>query len=189
MGSSQRAGRSRSRLTGAIVAGLLIVPVTAIAALAIVGTVARPPGAQAAAEVAASTTSVPTLASGATTSTTPVADEADPSDEEALIEACTTDVAGLLAKERGGAITDVESAALDALREICAARGLPISGPPAPAPIVTVVESRPVSAAPASSDSATVHDDHDEDHDEDHGEDDQEEHHEDHDDDHGEDGD
>lgn len=169
--------RSEAKLTGAIIAGLLIVPATAITALAIVGSVSRAPAAQAA--TGTTTTTMAVAETTAATSTTEPVDKL--SDDEALVEACTSEADDLLEKELDQSINGVEAAALDALREICAANGMPIAGPPAPAPIVQVVT---VSGSPTSapvSDGYTDHDqgdddeDHDEEEDEDHDEGDDDE--------------
>ncbi|MEN8235563.1 MAG: hypothetical protein ABFR89_11665 [Actinomycetota bacterium] len=178
MPSSQGTKRSGSRLTGAIAAGLLLVPATAIAALAIVGSVSRPPAAVAATDLSTtSTTGAPETS--LTTSTTVTDDER--TDEEAIQDACTLDAQELLEKELDASITEVEAAALDALREICEAHDLPIAGPPVPEPIVQVVSVRgpsssSIAADDQGDDDATYDDeDDDEDHEDDEDEDEDEE--------------
>ncbi|MCL1601073.1 MAG: hypothetical protein M3112_06010, partial [Actinomycetia bacterium] len=123
-----------TRVSGSVIAGLLLVPATAIAAVAIVGATARPPAAEAIEEV---TTTTEAIDEPTTTSTT--TDVSGLTDAEALEKACTESAQELLERELDDSIDELETAALDALRQICDENGMTIAGPPEPAPIVTVV--------------------------------------------------
>ncbi len=122
--------RSQKKITGSLIAGALLVPLTAVAAAALVGSITNAQGAEAAPEARAPIT-VEQLAT--TTSATPV------SDADATFTACTSGAEELLAAERDEAIDPLQTAALDALRQICQKEGLGIAGPPTPDPVVQVV--------------------------------------------------
>jgi hypothetical protein len=170
------AKRSRA-YTPSLVIGLLLVPVSAVAAFALVanqptdiGTEPMMPVTTVAAPVAATTAP----ARAATPS------PAGPD----LAAACGEDGMKLIDAETDGTITDLEQAALDALRPICADAGMELPAPPAPAPVIrTVRVTSEGSGTAAPSDDGRSNDGHDED-DDDHYEDDD---HEDDDDDHDED--
>lgn len=186
MSSPRGTKRSGPGLTGAIVVGLLLVPATAIAALAIVGSVARPPAAEAAIEFETTST---TTAPDTTVITTAAVVDDERTDEEAIRDACTTEAQELVEKESDGTITEVEAAAFDALREICEAHEMPIAGPPAPEPIVQIVTVAGSSSTMSSSDGdggddATYDDDEEEDEDDDYEDDHEDDEDEDYEDDH-----
>jgi hypothetical protein len=102
--------------------GLVLVPLSAYAATVLVSD--RSP-----AEPAASL-----LAPGEVATVT---DFATQTASEADLEAACGDVGlGMVAAEADGSIGDIEQAALDALREICAQRGTPLPGKPV-SPLVT----------------------------------------------------
>ena len=153
---------SGSRLTASIIAGLVLVPVSAIAAVALVGAMGEAPAAE---------TFDATATSSATTTTMVVeaveASTDDDLDEDATRQACTIDAELLIERELDGSITDLEAAALDALRQICEDADMPIAGPPVPAPIVrtvTVSENQTTTTVPSGT---SYDDDHGNDHDED----------------------
>jgi hypothetical protein len=167
-----------------VIAGLLLVPATAIAAVAIVGATARPPAAEAIEEATETTEAVVD-----TTTTSTLVDVDGLSDAEALAKACTESAEYLIERELDESIDELEMAALDALRQICDEHGMTIAGPPEPEPIVQVVTVREApapstTAAPDASgeDDHSEYDDDDEDHEdhEDHEDEDDEEdeHHE-----------
>jgi len=171
-------GGSGVKLTGSVIAGLLLVPASAIAAVAIVTATSGTPAAEAMDET---TTTVAQL------TTTTVVEALDVLDDSGKIEdACTVDAQKLIEHELDGSITDLQAAALDALREVCDQNGMPIAGPPAPEPVtrvVTVATPAPASTttAPDSTES-TYGDDHrgdDDDEYEHEDEDHEDEHHED----------
>jgi hypothetical protein len=176
--------RSNQRVAGSMIAGLLLVPLSAVAAVAIIGSVARAPEAQA--ETPETSTTIAFAQPVASTTTVPM------SDEDAAMVACTSGAAELVAAEADGTIAPLQAAALDALRQICADKGLTVAGPPAPEPIVEIVTTvKPaVRASDESPGTAVYDDDHDEDeeddHDEyeDHDEEDEEDEDDDHEDDH-----
>ena len=166
-----------TRVSGSVIAGLLLVPLTAVAAVAIVGATSRPPAAEAAEDLT-TTTEVAELES----TTTTLVDLESLTDAEALEQACTTSAQHLIEREMDESISDLETAALDALRTICDEHGIPIAGPPEPEAIVRVVT---VKQAPQDDQSAVqgadeYNDDHDDDdHDDDHDDDDHDDDHDD----------
>jgi hypothetical protein len=177
------------RVSGSVITGLLLVPATAIAAVAIVGATTRPSAAEALEETTTTTEEI-----AEETTTTTIVDIEGLSDEEALREACTESAEELLEREFDESISDVETAALDALRQICEEHGLPIAGPPEPEAIVQVITVKEtpqdavavdvVASDDHDDDDYDDHDDHDDDEegDDDHDDEDEEDdddHHED----------
>ena len=143
-------------LSISIALGTLLIPLTAFAASAMVGD-----GVAGDEDVAVAAT-VPEISVPSATGT---ADD--------LTAACGPAGADLVDAESDGSITDIQAAALDALREICAQQGLPLPGPVSePVPLVTVTESGPTLTV--SSVASDHDDDHDEDDDNDHDHDDDE---------------
>jgi hypothetical protein len=133
MPDTNRRLKRPTSIPGSVIAGLLLVPLTAVAAVAIVTTTSQPPSVMASDETTTSTT----LVASTTTSTIDAfADRA-----ETLRAACEEGATKLLDKEREGSLSDVQTAALDALREVCAANDMAIAGPDAPASVVRVVTS------------------------------------------------
>ena len=128
-------------------------------------------------------TSAPTTAASAPTVTT-----------EAIIDiaadiktACGTEGMQLVALEESQSITDVQQAALDALREVCEQQGIPLPSKAVADPIVrTVVVPVATAASPGAGSASTTLDDDDHEFEDDEHEDDRDEH-EDEDDDHEED--
>jgi hypothetical protein len=166
-----------TRVSGSVITGLLLVPATAIAAVAIVGATTRPPAAEAVDLVAEITTTTEQIEEGTTTSTT-VADHLDElSNEEALRTACTSGAEALIESETEESIGDLESAALDALRQICDEHGMTIAGPPEPEPIVRVVTVR--ASENTTSNAAETSADPDDDEYDDHDDEDEEDDHDD----------
>ncbi len=170
-----------TRVSGSVITGLLLVPATAIAAVAIVGATARPPAAEAIEEVTEITKAVEE-----TTTTSTLVDIDGLSDAEALEKACTESAEHLIERESDESIDELEMAALDALRQICDEHGMTIAGPPEPEAIVKVVTVRTAPATTTTDapdnfddddDEYEEHDDDDDDHheDDDHEEDEDEE--------------
>jgi hypothetical protein len=62
------------------------------------------------------------------------------SSDDDLIAACTEDGLWLVALEGSGEITELQAAALDALRQLCEEAGMPLPGPPAPPAVVRTVK-------------------------------------------------
>lgn len=102
-------------------------PASAIAAMAIVGATSSEPW-DGPVEEAVTTSIAAEVAVAPTTSTTGVGNCTD-----LLVDACTVGAQELMEKQRDGSISDMESAAFDALREIREVEGLPIVGPQDPA--------------------------------------------------------
>lgn len=181
-----------ARFTVSLVVGLLLIPLSAVAAYAIVSGTGSDDG-----EVAASTSTTAagvstTMAQEATVTVEPVsASAAD------LAQACGPDGLWLVQQEAAGSLTEVQQASLDALRRICDEAGAPLPGPPAPPPVVRTVTRVDASATTSTSmphdDDEYGDDDHDDyedddyeddDHDDDHDDDDHEDDDHDEDDDH-----
>jgi hypothetical protein len=137
------------RLSTSLIIGLLLVPLSAVAAVALVGPDAS---ATTATTVAAATTLPDTTTTTATTvPETTAAPEIASRDD--LVAACGSDGLSLVTKEADGTITPLEQAALDSLRAICSREGMDLPGKPAPE---AVVETVTVAAAPASRGSSTT---------------------------------
>lgn len=180
------AGRfTKGSLTFSMIVGTVLVPVSAFAALWLI----EPDDTGAEESAATTTTSAPIVLDASPNTTVVGVTRAD------LQTACGPEGMQLVSLEEQGTISDVQQAALDALRDLCEQQGLALPAKPASEPIVkTVVVPAPstVTTAPATT-SATYDDDHDEyedddeyehdDDDDEHNEDD--DHHED--DDHGDD--
>ncbi|HLF43169.1 MAG TPA: hypothetical protein VJA46_06535 [Acidimicrobiia bacterium] len=116
----------RKGLSASVALGTLLIPLTAFAASMMVRN--DPP-----VEPATSVTSTvvePQVGAVFDTQTATAAD---------LMAACGEAGLRLVATEADGSITDIQQAALDALREICAQEGLPLPGKPIPEPIVETV--------------------------------------------------
>jgi hypothetical protein len=135
MTDHQRSELRRKRgISASVILGTVLVPLSAFAASVLIS---NGSGVEA---VATSTTAPPV------SDTVFAAQTATPSDLEA---ACGEAGLILVEAESDGSATEVQQAALDALREICDQQGTPLPGKPAPDPITqTVVVSR-TSSAPA----------------------------------------
>jgi hypothetical protein len=153
---TERAGapnvkKDSNRATWSLLAGLALVPLSAVAAFALVSPSERPGGNDveyAAADLVA--TSVATAPTTAARGETVVVVEPATATRADLEAACGPDGQALVEREYAGDITPVEQAALDALRQICEAEGLVLAGPPAPPDVVRTVRVKappPPSAA------------------------------------------
>jgi hypothetical protein len=115
----------------------------------------------------------------ATTLTTQSTSEATIDITADLQAACGPEGMQLVSLEESLTITDVQQAALDALRGVCEQQGIPLPSKPAPEPIVqTVVVPATATAGPVPSSTPTTLHDEDEDEHEDEHEDDHEDEHE-----------
>lgn len=125
---------SGRRFALSLAAGLLLIPLSATAGFAIINGIATAP------DEPATTLPVEPEASTTTSTTELVVDPvaATPYD---LALACGADGTSLVAAEVDGTISDVQQAALDALRQICADAGMALADPVAPAPVVRMVVS------------------------------------------------
>lgn len=128
---SNRAKGDGKRFSTSLIIGLLLVPLSAVAAVALVNPDATAEsGETVATEVVATTTTsqaideyeIPEIASAGD-----------------LELACGDEGMELVLKEGEGTITALEQAALDSLRAICEAEGLVLPGPPAPEAVVETV--------------------------------------------------
>ncbi len=173
-----------------LIVGTLSIPALVFAATSVVG-----PGDDGVAEATTTTTSttVATVESTPTTSSTTTTIDSD----AALSEACGEDGLDLVAAETDGSITELEQAALDALRPLCDEAGLSLPAPAAPESVVivqTVEAAAPVATAASAAGTQQFDDDdhheddeyededHDDEHEDEHGEDHHEDEHEDEDD-------
>jgi hypothetical protein len=121
------------RFTASVVAGLILVPAAAAAAVFVVG---HDLPAEAQVELAAPAESPPE--SAAVTGDSYVIDPVTASAAD-LAAACGADGMHLVSLESEQLITQVQQAALDALRQLCAESGMALPAPPAPPPIVQTV--------------------------------------------------
>lgn len=156
---SPRTSQSRSSMfTISLFLGLLLIPLSAVAATALMsnGGGTGTDGDEASVVVVDVPETTVTTTEPATSETVfvtepPTATRAD------LETACGSEGLELVEREAAETITDLEQAALDALRQICAEEGLEIAGPPAPPPVVRTVSVVDSSAGATTAD--TVPDD------------------------------
>lgn len=106
----------RKGLLVALAIGLVAAPALALAASGLLGGQAKAGEPAGTAAAAATSSGAPAVV------TTTAAD---------LELACTTEGAGLVAREAAGMLSDLQQAALDALRPICEAEGFPLATTPA----------------------------------------------------------
>ncbi len=153
------------RFALSLLIGLLAIPLSAAAGFAIVNGIATRPAEPNTTLALPPTTTTSTAAAAGAVIVEPVTTSADD-----LSSACGTDGMTLVGFEAEGTITDIQQAALDALRQICEDAGTPLPGPAAPPPVVRTVQAAAngVSSGPDSVvQSGEHHDDH-EDEDDDH---------------------
>lgn len=123
----------------AIIVGALLVPASAFAAVSFAQPSNSEPDSVATATTADAWTAAADAALAATDEQVAViADPVGASDDD-LYRACTVDGPALVAAEFSGTITPLQSAALDALRQVCADEDMPLVGPPPEPPIVKTV--------------------------------------------------
>jgi hypothetical protein len=162
-----------STFTISLILGLLLIPLSAVAATALISNDDGETGEDDAAVVVVEVpeTTIPTTEAVAAETVfvtePPTATRAD------LEAACGPEGLELVERELDGTITDLEQAALDSLRQICAEEGLELAGPPAPPPVVRTVKVVDTSVTSTTGDTLpddeTVSDDdgqYDDDHDE-----------------------
>ncbi len=146
---SSKTANGRNKLSTSLVVGLLLVPLSAVAAVALVN-----PDATAEPEEAVA---VEMIVEEVTSTTTAEAIEIpEIASDDDLAAACGEQGLALVEKEAAGTISPLEQAALDSLRAICSSEAMHLPGPPAP---VAVVETVTVAAAPtggAGSDSVSA---------------------------------
>ena len=173
---------ARRSLSLSVIIGTLLIPLSALAAIWLTD-----PGEEGAAATSTTTTAAATPVTGETVFAAVGADEDD------LEAACGRAGMKLVKLERKDKISDVQQAALDALRDICTQEGMPLPEAPVPDPIVETVvvtgssqssTSTSTSVAGSSHDDDDRYEDEEDEEDEDHEE---EDHHEDEDDERGDD--
>ena len=146
--------RSKKSVSLSVMLGTLLVPLSAYAASSLVET----------SGVAESVTApeTPVVVSAANTA---------PSTGTDLETACGEAGLAMVAAETDGTISQLQQAALDALRGICAEQGMPLPAPPAPQPVAT--QATPPPPAPTGEQGVVASEDHD--HHDRHGGDDEDE--------------
>jgi hypothetical protein len=144
--NDSRPGRNKPRLALSVVLGMALVPMSAVGAVLVTQ---HSPEIQSETEtpVAAATVTPPTIAQIVYSDVEATSDD--------LAYACGEGGQRLITAESEGTISELEQAALDALREICESQGTPLPGKEAPPPIVetrtVVVEAAsPPPQAPAA---------------------------------------
>lgn len=139
MSTSRQKGRNK--LSTSLILGLLLVPLSAVAAVALVNPDASADPEETVASAGAETSTTTTLAQAGVIPETATSDD--------LELACGEQGLMLVAKEADASISPLEQAALDSLRAICISEDMELPGPPAPD---AVVETVTVVAAPSSGD-------------------------------------
>lgn len=161
-----------SRIGATVALSIVLVPAAALLAVALANP-ASPEEVPVETTIAATTTTSEASVPAASVVVEPVV-----STQADLIAACTVDGIALVEAEAGGEITELQSAALDALRQLCAEAGLEIPGPPPPPPVVrTVTVAGPTNPPAGTANPGRGDDDdrHHEDEDDEHDEDDRDE--------------
>lgn len=154
----------RTALAG-LVAGVLAIPLVAFAATALLAADANTETAEPAVAAApplgpTGSEPVPSATPGAAPSgTSTTTSPSGASTGTDLENACGDDGLSLVAAERAGTASDVQQAALDALRPICDEAGTPL--PAAPSEAVVVVEAAPLTPAGAVATTSADFDDDD----------------------------
>ena len=174
-----------STFTVSLILGLLLIPLSAVAAAAVISN-GEDPGSGTVEEVAvaAAVPETTVTTTEADTVETVFVTEAPTFSREDLEAACGEQSWELVEREAEGTIGELEQAALDSLRQICAEEGLELPGPPAPPAIVRTVSV----VDPSSGTTATTtmdddgqslvghhDDDHEDEEDDDHDEDEEDE--------------
>ena len=164
-----------------LIVGMLLIPLSAVAAFAIVSgsTLEDETPIETPISMAVDTTIAPETTPAKVDTITILPVEASADD---LAAACGEDGLTLIDLETNETISDIQQAALDALRQVFAEAGLDLPDPAAPEPIVRTVtvvsasaSSSPSATAPAASSGGAHGDDHE--YEDDHHED-EEDHHE-----------
>jgi hypothetical protein len=158
MTSGNSTPRAKRSVSLSVILGTLLVPLSAYAASALFD----------AGDVAESAITAESSPSGATAVTGPPTVAAD------LGKACGEAGLAMVATESAGTISELQQAALDALRGICAEQGIPLPAPE-PEPVVTSVTQPPPSPPASASEPVVVASD-DDDHGRHGGDDEDDEH-------------
>ena len=142
---------AKKGLSVSIIVGTLLVPLTALAAIWLTDP-----------DQAAEEAPHPTTTALVTTVTSPPTTAATIDIAADLQTACGPEGMQLVSLEESASITNVQQAALDALREVCQQQGIPLPSKPVADPIVkTVVVPATIAASPVpSSTPTTLYDDH-----------------------------
>lgn len=164
--------KAGTKLSLSLIVGLILVPVSAVAAVVVLS----PDDGQ-----VLSDAMTPPPFPEAVTPLEPVAQQVivEPvtASDADLAAACGPDGLQLVQLEKEGTISEVQEAALDALRQLCAEKGLPLPEPPAPPPVVKTVIDRSAGTEQAIDSRSDEHEEHEEhEEDDEHEHDDHEEH-------------
>ncbi len=156
-----------------LIVGIILLPIGAAASVGLMRSDTTPTASTVAnTEAEASTTTSPPSTDVVVETVVPGTNSAD------LAAACGEDGLELVRHESDDTITELQQAALDALRQVCAEAELPLPGPPAPPPVI-----RTVTLAASDSPTTTIDGDRHEDGDHDDDDHDDDDHDDDHDDD------
>ena len=133
--------KSSSKLTLSFAIGLALIPLSALAAVTLIGGTEPEVASATEPQAVVAVPDVSQVVFGAVGDATP----------EDLAVACGEAGMALVAMEESGSISPVGQAALDALRPICEGRGTPLPGKPSPDAITrTVTITQPVAAPVAA---------------------------------------
>jgi hypothetical protein len=159
----------KTGLSFSLIAGTLLVPLTALAALWLTNP-----------DSATTETSTTTIAPPETTVAAQQATTTADAAATDLQIACGPEGLQLVSLEKSGTITEVQQGALDALREVCEQQGLPLPAKPAAEPIIRTVVVPAMTGSSTATTGLTAFDDDDHrDHEEDDEHEEDEEHEED----------
>lgn len=131
-------GRPQKKaVSWSVIVGTLLIPLSAVGAVLI---------AQPGASSEADPTTVPVAVEPTSPSTVSTTGSGAGSNPDDIRTACGTSGMELVALEERGETTEIQQAALDALRDVCEQEGLPLPPAPTPQPIIetVTVEPRPV---------------------------------------------
>ncbi len=145
---SNKAASKGNRFSTSLIVGMLLVPLSAVAAVALIN-----PDASAELE---ETAAAEVIVEETTTTAAQEFEMPEIASAADLKDACGEQGLLLVTKEAEGSISPLEQAALDSLRAICTSEGMDLPGPPAPDAIVETVTV--VAAASGSTSSASSSD-------------------------------
>ena len=150
----------RRALTRSLVIGAITVPAIALVAVAL----SAPPE-----EQPTTTYQAPVVVAapaGVRTAATPPSVASNATGRDYRL-ACGRDGRALIKRQQAGSASQVEEAALAALRPICEAQGKPLPAEPAPEVIIETIATPPAAAVPAAPAGDTAEEDSDDDRDDD----------------------
>ncbi|HEX2370542.1 MAG TPA: hypothetical protein VHM94_15050 [Acidimicrobiia bacterium] len=167
----------RRALTRSLLIGAITVPAIALVAVALSAPPEEQPTTTDQAPVAVA------APAGVRTAATPPSVASNATGRDYRL-ACGRDGRALIKRQQAGSASQVEEAALAALRPICEAQGKPLPAEPAPEVIIETIATPPAAAVPAAPAGGAAEEDSDGDRDDDWDEDSDDDSHDDRDDDH-----